>query len=148
MLAGLSAGAMCWFEARRLDVERAARRRSTGSACCPGSLSVHRDGEPERLPVYLDAVRARRRCPPGWAADDGVGLLFRDARARARRVVAARRRARSRVDAEGVHELAGRVPRRRAPRRAPRRPFEVIELRSRAAAGQHDLEREELGPAR
>jgi len=37
---------------------------------------VHADGEPERLPVYLEAVRTGD-IPGGWAVDDGVGLLFR-----------------------------------------------------------------------
>ena len=41
----------------------------------PGSLSVHADGEPVRLPAFLEAVRIGA-LPGGWAADDGVGLLF------------------------------------------------------------------------
>jgi peptidase E len=75
VLAGLSAGAMCWFEAgitRSSGPPQAIR----GLGLLPGSLSVHADGEPERLPAYLDAVR-RGEIPGGWAADDGVGLLFR-----------------------------------------------------------------------
>ena len=36
---------------------------------------MHADGEPERLPVYLEAVRTGE-LPGGWAADDGVGLHF------------------------------------------------------------------------
>jgi hypothetical protein len=39
---------------------------------------VHADGEPERLPAFLDAVRTGT-LPGGWAADDGVGLLFEGA---------------------------------------------------------------------
>jgi dipeptidase E len=75
VLAGLSAGAMCWFEA---GVTRSSGPAQTirGLGLLPGSLSVHADGEPERLPVFLDAVR-RGEIPGGWAADDGVGLLFR-----------------------------------------------------------------------
>ncbi len=38
---------------------------------------MHADGEPERLPVWLDAIRSGA-LPGGWAADDGVGLLFED----------------------------------------------------------------------
>src|SRR5690606_12228467 len=45
----------------------------------PGSLSVHADGEPERLPVWLEAVRTGR-LPGGFAADDGCALLFRGTR--------------------------------------------------------------------
>jgi dipeptidase E len=74
VLAGLSAGAMCWFEA---GITRSSGPAQTidGLGLLPGSLSVHADGEPERLPVFLDAVR-RGAIPGGWAADDGVGLLF------------------------------------------------------------------------
>ena len=44
-----------------------------------GSLTVHADGEPERLPVWLAHVRDGS-LPGGWALDDGVGLLFRGQR--------------------------------------------------------------------
>ena len=74
VLAGLSAGAMCWFEG---GVTRSGGPAEViaGLGLLPGSLTVHADGEPERLPVWLDAVR-RGRLPGGWAADDGVALLF------------------------------------------------------------------------
>jgi dipeptidase E len=75
VLAGLSAGAMCWFEG---GVTRSSGPPEpiAGLGMVPGSFTVHADGEPERLPVYLDAVR-RGALPGGWAADDGVGLVFR-----------------------------------------------------------------------
>jgi len=38
---------------------------------------VHCDGDPSRLPVLLDAV-GRGVLPDGYAADDGVGLLFEE----------------------------------------------------------------------
>ena len=77
VLAGLSAGAMCWFEA---GVTRSSGPPQTirGLGLLPGSLSVHADGEPERLPVFLDAIRTGE-IPGGWAADDGVGLVFEGA---------------------------------------------------------------------
>jgi peptidase E len=78
VLAGLSAGAMCWF--------RGGVSRSTGTpeviaglGLLPASLTVHADGEPDRLPVWLNAVRDGE-LPGGWAADDGVGLCFRGER--------------------------------------------------------------------
>jgi dipeptidase E len=76
VLAGLSAGAMCWFEG---GITRSSGPPETiaGLGLLPGSLSVHADGEPERLPAYLEAVRTGG-LPGGWAADDGVGLLFED----------------------------------------------------------------------
>jgi dipeptidase E len=74
VLAGLSAGAMCWFEA---GVTRSSGPPQTirGLGLLPGSLSVHADGDPARLPVFLEAVRTWE-IPGGWATDDGVGLLF------------------------------------------------------------------------
>ncbi len=74
VLAGLSAGAMCWFEGG-ITKSGGAPAPVKGLGLLPGSLSVHRDGEPDRLPVYRAAVRDGL-LPPGWAADDGAGLLF------------------------------------------------------------------------
>jgi len=76
LLAGLSAGAMCWFTGG-ITKSGGAPAPVRGLGLLPDSLSVHRDGEPDRLPVYREAVRSGE-LPPGWAADDGVGLLFED----------------------------------------------------------------------
>jgi len=75
VLAGLSAGAMCWL---RGGVTRSsgAPEVIAGLGLLEGSLTVHADGEPDRLPVWLEAVRSGA-LPGGWAADDGVGLCFR-----------------------------------------------------------------------
>jgi peptidase E len=128
VLAGLSAGAMCWFEG---GVSTSAGRPAPvrGLGLLPGSLSVHRDGEPARLPVYQDAVR-RGELPPGYAADDGTGLLFEGGELV--RAVASRPAAgASRVDSEGEHELPVEYLGRRGRRREmPAAPFEVMELRS------------------
>jgi dipeptidase E len=75
VLAGISAGAMCWFEGG-VTKSSGPPEPIAGLGVLPGSLSVHADGEPERLPVWLDAVR-RGTLPGGWAADDGCALLFR-----------------------------------------------------------------------
>jgi peptidase E len=76
VLAGLSAGAMCWFQH---GVTRSTGRPApvAGLGFLEGSLSVHYDGDPTRAPVFHDAV-ARGVLPDGYGADDGVGLLFRD----------------------------------------------------------------------
>jgi dipeptidase E len=78
VLAGLSAGAMCWFEA---GVTCSSGRPAPieGLRLLEGSLTVHADGEPERLPRWLAGVRDGI-LPGGWALDDGVGLLFRGRR--------------------------------------------------------------------
>jgi dipeptidase E len=75
VLAGLSAGAMCWFEG---GVTRSGGPPESiaGMGVLKGSLTVHADGEPERLPAWLASVRDGT-LPGGWALDDGVGLLFR-----------------------------------------------------------------------
>src|SRR3954454_13512540 len=75
VLAGLSAGAMCWFE-WGVTSSLGSPAPSPGLGFLGGSMSVHMDGEPGRLPVFRDAV-ASGAVPPGYAADDGVGLLFR-----------------------------------------------------------------------
>jgi dipeptidase E len=75
VLAGISAGAMCWFEAG-VTKSSGPPEPIAGLGVLPGSLSVHADGEPERLPVWLAAVRSGE-LPGGWAADDGCALLFR-----------------------------------------------------------------------
>jgi dipeptidase E len=74
VLAGLSAGAMCWFQG---GVTRSSGPPAamSGLGLLAGSLTVHADGEPERLPVWLASVRDGT-LPGGWALDDGVGLLF------------------------------------------------------------------------
>jgi peptidase E len=74
VLAGLSAGAMCWFDG---GVSRSggAPEPVTGLGLLPGSLSVHLDGESNRIPVYRAAIAAGA-LPPGYAADDGAALLY------------------------------------------------------------------------
>jgi peptidase E len=76
VLAGLSAGAMCWFDH---GITRSTGRPAPvrGLGLIPGSFSVHYDGDATRRPVFLDAI-ARGTMPAGYGADDGVGLLFED----------------------------------------------------------------------
>ena len=78
VLAGLSAGAMCWFGGA-ITRSAGAPAPMAGLALLPGSMTVHCDGDPSRLPVYLDAI-ASGTLPDGYAVDDGVGLLFEDDR--------------------------------------------------------------------
>ena len=78
VLAGLSAGAMCWC-AGGISMSGGAPEAVAGLGLIPDSLSVHRDGEPNRLPAYRRAV-ASGRLPGGYAADDGAALVFADGR--------------------------------------------------------------------
>jgi peptidase E len=106
VLAGLSAGAMCWF-AGGVTCSGGPPEPIAGLGLLPGSFSVHADGEPERLPVWLGAVRSGA-LPGGWAADDGVGLLFRGNRMV--RVVSSRPgTAALRVDAVGDELVRHRI---------------------------------------
>lgn len=47
----------------------------SGLGLLDGSLSVHMDSEPERLPVLREAIAAGV-LPGGYAADDGAALVF------------------------------------------------------------------------
>ncbi|MGA9874898.1 MAG: peptidase E [Solirubrobacteraceae bacterium] len=105
VLAGISAGAMCWFEGG-ITCSSGTPEPFAGLGLLMGSLTVHADGEPERLPVWLSSVRAGT-LPAGWAADDGVGLLFRGQRLE--RVVSSRPGA----AAQRVDALAGELVRHR-----------------------------------
>jgi dipeptidase E len=105
VLAGLSAGAMCWFQG---GVTRSSGPPEplAGLGLLDGSLTVHADGEPERLPVWLAGVRDGT-LPGGWSLDDGVGLLFRGLRMD--RVVSSRPGA----SAQRVDQVAGELVRKR-----------------------------------
>lgn len=131
VLVGLSAGAMCWF-AGGITRSGGPHEVIEGLGWLPGSFTVHADGEPERLPVWLAAVRSGE-LPGGWAADDGVGLLFQGTRMV--RVVSSRPgTAALRVDLVGDElvrhriepELLGTLP---GPRPVPDDVRELRELR-------------------
>ncbi|QNN54545.1 peptidase E [Nocardioides mesophilus] len=77
VLAGISAGMNCWFQASVTD--------SFGPALAPlhdglgfleGSACPHFDGEEHRAATLHRLVA--EGFPPGYAADDGCGLLFED----------------------------------------------------------------------
>jgi peptidase E len=74
VLAGVSAGAMCWFQGG-ISRSGGAPEPVAGLGLLPGSFSVHLDGESERLPAYRRAV-ASGELPAGYAADDGAALEF------------------------------------------------------------------------
>jgi dipeptidase E len=75
VLAGMSAGSICWFEAGVTDSfgDELAPLRCLGFL--PGSNCPHYDSEAERRPTYLRLVGSGE-LPAGFAADDGVGLHF------------------------------------------------------------------------
>ena len=76
ILAGPSAGAVCWFEGGTTDSfgpQIGALR--DGLKLLSGSFCPHFDSEALRRPRY-HAFVAGGQLPDGYAADDGVGLLF------------------------------------------------------------------------
>jgi len=75
VLAGLSAGMICWFEAGVTDSFGPLAALPDGLGFLPGSACPHYDGEAERRPAYQTFVRDG--LPPGFAADDGAALVFR-----------------------------------------------------------------------
>jgi dipeptidase E len=75
VLAGISAGAVCWFEAAVTDsFGLPPRGLRDGLGLLPGSACPHYDSEDDRRPVYHELVRGG--FPGGFAADDRVGLHF------------------------------------------------------------------------
>ena len=76
VLAGRSAGSICWFEAGTTDSFGGLDALGDGLGFLPGSHSPHYDGEAERRPTYQRLV-ASGELPPGYAADDGAALVFR-----------------------------------------------------------------------
>jgi peptidase E len=75
VLAGSSAGMICWFEASITDsFGPQLAPLHDGLGFLPGSACPHYDGEDRRRPVYREAVAAG--FPGGYAADDQVALRF------------------------------------------------------------------------
>jgi dipeptidase E len=134
VLAGLSAGSMCWFEVG-VTTSGGKPAPARGLGLLPGSNCVHYDGEPARRPIYLEYVR-RGTIPGGYGVDDGVGLLFEGTRLD--RVVSSRAAAK----AYRVHGRDGAVmetplqPERLTVDARAHPPADVVELRR-----VHDLRR-------
>jgi dipeptidase E len=104
VLAGLSAGSLCWFEEGLTDsVEPGELRPMDCLGFLPGSHCPHYDGEPKRRPTYRRFVAAGTLAP-GLAADDGVALVFEGRKFTG--AVSSRPRARAwRVDRAGETEI-------------------------------------------
>ena len=77
VLAGLSAGMNCWFDASVTDsFGSTLRPLHDGLGLVDGSACPHYDGEELRASTYRRLVADG--FPAGHAADDGCGLLFED----------------------------------------------------------------------
>jgi dipeptidase E len=75
ILAGGSAGSLCWFTGGYTD----SRPKELSMMKCLGFLnyshSPHYNGEPARRPLYRQAI-LEGKLVPGYACDDRAGLLF------------------------------------------------------------------------
>jgi hypothetical protein len=73
VLAGESAGAMCWFDA---GITRSSGHAEPGAGLglLGGSLCVHYSSEPDRREAYLQAVADGM--PDGYGIDDHAGLIW------------------------------------------------------------------------
>jgi dipeptidase E len=75
LLAGISAGAICWFEQGVTDSYAADLKVIDCLGFLKGSCCPHFDGEPERKPAYTKML-AENRILPGYAIDDCAALHF------------------------------------------------------------------------
>ena len=107
VLAGWSAGMICWFEAGVTDsFGPQLEGMRDGLAFLPGSACPHYDGEEHRRPRYRQLVADG--FPVGIAADDGVGVRFSGTEIA--EVVSVREGAAAyRVDAAGESQLPTRA---------------------------------------
>jgi peptidase E len=97
ILAGVSAGSLCWFEWGVTDSFGPKLGRVEGLGILKGSNCPHYDGDPQRRPTYQALVGAGM--PAGFANDDGAALHFMNGSLH--RVVASRPNARAyRVELE------------------------------------------------
>ena len=87
VLAGISAGAICWFEQGITDSFADHLRVIACLGFLPGSCCPHYSGEAERRPAFQQLIRDGG-IAPGFAIDDGAGIHFRDDQVH--RVVASR----------------------------------------------------------
>lgn len=77
VLTGVSAGSICWHVGGTTDSFGPELRPITnGLGLLPWSNGVHYDTEEQRRPLFQGLV-ADGTLPPGYATDDGVGLLYR-----------------------------------------------------------------------
>jgi peptidase E len=77
VLAGVSAGSICWHAGGTTDSFGPELRAVTnGLGFLPYSAGVHYDSEPQRRPVFQNLVGSGA-LPAGYATDDGTGIVYR-----------------------------------------------------------------------
>ncbi|HYP43874.1 MAG TPA: peptidase E [Propionibacteriaceae bacterium] len=77
VLTGISAGSICWHVGGSTDSYGPQLRPVTdGLGLLPYANAVHYDSEEQRRPLFHSLIGSGT-LPPGFATDDGVGLLYR-----------------------------------------------------------------------
>jgi dipeptidase E len=74
VLAGVSAGMLCWFNGGVTDSFGGLEPLHDGLGLIDGTACPHYDGEPGRRPAYHRAIAEGMKA--GFAADDGAALHF------------------------------------------------------------------------
>jgi peptidase E len=74
VLAGISAGANCWFEHYVTDSFGGELAGAAGLGFLPGTFCPHYDGEPKRRPGFARLVD--EGLPAGLACEDGVAAVW------------------------------------------------------------------------
>jgi peptidase E len=77
LLAGISAGANCWFEQCTTDSVPGEISMLAGLGMLPGSFTPHYNAEAERRPT-LHGLLLHQRIKPGFAVDNSAALHFVD----------------------------------------------------------------------
>lgn len=77
ILAGGSAGSLCWFEGGTTDSRPVELSIVEGLALLPYSHCPHYSSEASRRPLYFDNIKAGS-LSPGYACDDLAGIVFRN----------------------------------------------------------------------
>src|SRR5699024_6562242 len=81
VLAGISAGANCWFEASSTDSFGPLAPLDDGLGFIPGSACPHYHGEPGRAESFREWTSTGQLTGPGTAIDDHAAVVFEDAAA-------------------------------------------------------------------
>jgi dipeptidase E len=77
VLAGGSAGSICWFQGGYSDSRPVSLSIVNGLAFLPFSHCPHFHSEPTRKPLYVAALLAGK-LQPGYACDDKAGIIFQN----------------------------------------------------------------------
>ena len=78
VLAGVSAGSVCWHVGGTTDSFGPDLRPVTdGLGFVPYSAGVHYDSGPQRRPLFQQLIGSGA-LPAGYATDDGVGIVYRE----------------------------------------------------------------------